>query len=161
MVASAGPARADHFDLPGAVVLAVTRDSGYNEHVRTDRTDRMSVQEARRSHEVLLTMARKLRAAAQDRDGRRFSRESHRFLDELATHLAGEAHDLSGLPDASRLELAEGQHRLMELAQVLALGDPDISLDPSAEELLALLQWQRERERRAHVLGPLGDRLAA
>lgn len=98
-------------------------------------------------------MARKLHAAVQDRDGPRFSRESHRFLDALSDHLAGEAHDLSGVPDANRAELAEGQHRLIELAQALVSGDPERgALDRRAERLLAMLHWQRDRERRAQTL---------
>ena len=107
-------------------------------------------------------MARKLHAAVEDRDGLRLQRESRRFLDELAAHLAGEAHDLSSVPEASRSELAEGQHRLIQLAERLASEDPEqASLEGPAEGLLAMMQWQRDRERRALAVLPRSNPSAA
>lgn len=105
-----------------------------------------------RDHEALLTMARRVRAAAQDRDWERFSAEARRFRAVLEAHIESEAHDLSRLPDPERHRLEVGQDELLGLAAGLVglPGElPGTSLSVPASRLVASLAYQREQERRA------------
>lgn len=103
-------------------------------------------------HEELLTLARKVRAAAEDGDEPRFREASERFHVELERHLHSEYHDLLALPDPERSELVAGQQELREMAEALAGANPacpGVSHAWPARLMVGQLQYQRSQERRA------------
>ena len=103
-------------------------------------------------HEALLTMARKVRAAAEDRDWARYHDEVARLERELQLHLASEAHDLTRLPEPERHRLEVGQEELLGLVEELAALEaevPGTSLAIPTSRFVAALAYQREQERRA------------
>ena len=126
-------------------------------HVDTRQLDHRTPQvetkaQTARDHEALLTMARKVRAAAEDRDWARYHDEVARLERELELHLASEAHDLTRVPEAERHRLEVGQAELRGLVDDLASLDaevPGTSLAISTGRFLAALAYQREQERRA------------
>ena len=74
-----------------------------------------------RSHEELLTLARKLRAAAADGDPDRVEAASLKLYDALLAHLDAEQPELRRLPPPELRVLARGQRRLLdELAELAA-----------------------------------------
>lgn len=76
---------------------------------------------ATRSHEELLTLARKLRAAAADGDPDRVEAASLKLYDALLAHLGTEQPELRRLPPPELRVLARGQRRLLdELAELAA-----------------------------------------
>ena len=99
-----------------------------------------------------MTMARKVRAAAEDRDWARYHDEVARLERELQLHLAGEAHDLTRVAEPERHQLEIGQEELLGLVGDLAALKaevPGTSLAIPTTRFLAALAYQREQERRA------------
>lgn len=105
-----------------------------------------------RDHEALLTMARRVRAAAEDREWARYHEEVARLERELQLHLASEAHDLTRVSQPERRQLEVGQEELLGMVGDLAALEaevPGTSLAIPTTRLLAALAYQREQERRA------------
>jgi hypothetical protein len=102
------------------------------------------------SHEDLLTLARKVNAAAQDRDPDRIRVAGLKLFEALVDHLAHEAAVLVRLPSAEANSLRRGQWRLVDtvadLAGSAALPDGQHT-QARAEELIALLELQARDER--------------
>lgn len=102
-------------------------------------------------HEALLTLARKLEAAASDEDRDRVEAAARRLLDALIDHTRAEQAAMAALsPEASR-EIARGQQRLIDDLLELAVDvhDEDLSrCDGLAQQLLAELTVQAHDERR-------------
>lgn len=107
------------------------------------------------SHEALLTLARKVRAAAADTDPERLRQAARRFSIALDRHLQSEASTLNRMaPKEARL-LKNGQKRICNLAAAV-LDDADRGCPvphrdcrSRAEELVALLSLQAEDEHHA------------
>ena len=102
-------------------------------------------------HEALLTLARKLEAAASDQDRDRVETAARRLLDALIDHIRAEQAAMAVLsPEASR-EIATGQHRLIDDLLELAVDVHDEDLwrcDGLSQQLIAELTVQAEDERR-------------
>lgn len=107
------------------------------------------------SHEALLTLARKVRAAAADTDPERLSQAARRFSIALDRHLQAEAGPLNRMAPAEARLLKKGQERICGLAAALieeaGRGCPVPHRDcrSRAEELVALLSLQSEDEHHA------------
>lgn len=106
-------------------------------------------------HEALLTLARKVRAAAADTDPERLQRSARRFSFALDRHLRAEAAPLSRAVPAAARRLIEGQERISDLAAALvefAEGSGPVPRRDStalAEELVAFLSLQARDEHHA------------
>jgi hypothetical protein len=106
-------------------------------------------------HEALLTLARKVRAAAADTDPQRLEEAAQRFSTALDRHLKAEAAAMSGVVPAEARLLRKGQKRICKLAAALLhdaahecpVSHPDCR--SRAEELVALLSLQARDEHRA------------
>lgn len=111
-------------------------------------------QTAVHTHDELLTLARKLHAAATDGARDRVEAASLKLYDALVAHLGAEQPDLRRLPPPELRLLARGQRRLVdELAELAArahMGGP-CHCTTGAEELLARLSLQAADERLALV----------
>ena len=105
-----------------------------------------------RSHEELLTLARKLRAAAADGDPDRVEAASLKLYDALLEHLGAEQPELRRLPPPELRVLTRGQRRLLvELAELAArahMSGP-CSCASHAADVLARLSLQATDERLA------------
>lgn len=113
-------------------------------------------QTAAHTHEELLTLARKLHAAATDRDPDRVEAASLELYDALVAHLGAEQADLHRLPPPELRLLARGQHRLLdELAELAArahMGAPCRCATGTADVVARLsLQATDERLALAHT----------
>jgi hypothetical protein len=105
-------------------------------------------------HAELLTLARKVHAAALDRDPRRLERAARRFAAALAEHLQEEAVSLNHLSPPQARMVDRGQKRIQVRVQALiedasthcTSGGGRCSIN--AEELLALVVLQARDERR-------------
>lgn len=103
-------------------------------------------------HEQLLTLARKVQAAAHDADSERLEVARLRLVEALTAHLEEERDALARLPEPRREELARGQRQLMDLLQRLAQsapGEPHPECSHVADELLICLGLQAGDERRS------------
>lgn len=104
-------------------------------------------------HEALLTLVRKIQAAADDGDAQRLEQAAELFLDALTTHVGDEAGAMSKLFPAEERILRRGQVRLLALTTELIREAADgCSESPErcvnrAEEVLALLTLQARDER--------------
>ncbi len=103
-------------------------------------------------HEALLTLARKVRAAADDTDAHRLEEAARLFALALERHLRAEAVPLSQMVPAQARILRRGQHRIGALAAALvadATGGcsaPHRECRSRADELVALLSLQARDE---------------
>jgi hypothetical protein len=104
-------------------------------------------------HEALLTVARKIPAAAEDGDVLRLEQAAELFLDALTTHVGDEAGAMIKLLPAEARILRRGQVRLLSLATEL-IRDAAAGCSESprrcvnrTEEVLALLTLQARDER--------------
>ena len=104
-------------------------------------------------HEGLLTLARKVQAAAEDGDIRRLEQAASYLLDELTIHVLDERTALVALTPNKERMLARGQARLVSDAAALAegisaccAGQTEQCVD-RAEELVARLYLQARDER--------------
>ncbi len=104
-------------------------------------------------HEALLTLARKVDAAASDNDADRLRGAAKHLLGALRTHVRAEANDMNQLPTASARSLRHGQQRLLDLVvEIVAEADDRCSLPTGrcrlrTQELLAYLTLQARDER--------------
>jgi hypothetical protein len=104
-------------------------------------------------HEALLTLARKVDAAASDNDAERLRRAAEHLLGALTTHVRAEASDINHLPTTRARSLRHGQQRLLDLAaEIVGEADDGCSLPAGrcrlrTEELLAYLTLQARDER--------------
>lgn len=105
-------------------------------------------------HEALLTLARKVYAAAGDGDPKRLEQAAGLFLDALSTHVGDEAVAMTQLSPGDARILRRGHGRLLTIAAELTangangcLGVPQRCAS-RAEELLALLVLQARDEQR-------------
>lgn len=104
------------------------------------------------AHEALLTLARKLEAAAADGERDRVETAARRLLDALIEHLGAEQAGMVRLPPDRGYVLARGQERLVDLLVELAAGahTQDLSrCDGLAQQLIAQLSLQADDERRS------------
>ncbi|MGH9066110.1 MAG: hemerythrin domain-containing protein [Acidimicrobiales bacterium] len=108
-------------------------------------------------HEALLTLARKVRAAASDADPSRMEQAAKHFTDALDRHLRAETSSLDRIAPAEARILKKGQDRICALASGL-VSDAGRHCPPTgrdcesrAQELVALLSLQARDER--HVWG--------
>jgi hypothetical protein len=105
------------------------------------------------SHEALLTLARKVRAAASDGDLERLQHAVQHLLGALDDHLSGESGALGDLPADQARILGRGQATLLTAAKTLASASTDgcpvsrARCADRAEELVALLSLQARDER--------------
>jgi hypothetical protein len=72
------------------------------------------------THDELLTLARKVQAAAHDNDAHRLAYARVRLAGALTTHLEAEHEALERVPEPQRELLARGRHRLVHLLSELA-----------------------------------------
>lgn len=106
-------------------------------------------------HEALLTLARKVRAAASDADPDRMERAAKHFTDALDRHLQSEILALGRATPAEAQMLKQGQDRIYALASRLVSDAssgcyrPGRDCKSRAEELVALLSLQARDERDA------------
>jgi len=103
------------------------------------------------THEELLTLARKVQAAARDHDVHRLARARLRLAGALTTHLEGEHETLARVPQPQRDVLARGQQRLMDLLSELATPirtEPRRDHAHIADDLLHTLGLQAADEHR-------------
>lgn len=104
------------------------------------------------SHEALLTLACKVRAAADDGDPERLEQTTRRFSAALAGHLRYESAALGRMAPAEARLLKKGQGRICSLAADLlddaTRGCPVAHRDcrSRADELVALLRLQARDE---------------
>jgi hypothetical protein len=101
-------------------------------------------------HEALLTLARKLEAAASDGDRDRVAHAARRLLDALVDHIRAEQPEMVELSARERAELVRGQQRLVDhLGELVVDARHD---DPRggalASQLVAELTVQADDERR-------------
>jgi hypothetical protein len=104
------------------------------------------------THEQLLTLARKVQAAAHDNDPERLESSRLRLFEALTAHLDAEHDALSRLPEPQRDVVARGQRRLVDLLGTLAQpaqGQPLRTWSRVADELLDSLGLQAGDERRS------------
>lgn len=105
-------------------------------------------------HEALLTLARKVRAAAADTDPERLSQAARRFSIALDRHLQAEAAPLSRMAPAEAHLLRKGQERICKLTTALldeadrGCPVPHRDCRSRAEDLVALLSLQAGNEHR-------------
>ncbi len=103
-------------------------------------------------HEALLTLARKVHAAADDDDPQRLEQAALHLFDALATHVRDEDVTMGALSPALVRILGRGQERLLSLAAELAAEAAAGCTSTSelcrtrTEELLALLVLQARDE---------------
>ncbi|MGH9057381.1 MAG: hypothetical protein ACRDYY_16215 [Acidimicrobiales bacterium] len=108
-------------------------------------------------HEALLTLARKVRAAASDADPYRMEQAAKHFTDALDRHLRAETPALGRATPAEARTLKKGQDRIYALASELVSDAASgchwtgRDCDSRAQELLALLSLQARDER--HTCG--------
>lgn len=106
-------------------------------------------------HEALLTVARKIQAAADDGDVQRLEQAADLFVDALATHVDDEAGAMTKLSPAEARILRRGQVRLLAFAtELIREATHGCSESPRrcvnrTEEVLALLTLQAKDERLA------------
>ena len=103
------------------------------------------------THEQLLTLARKVQAAAHDGELVRLEFSRLRLVEELAAHFEAEHEALSRLPEPQGAVLAQGQRRLVDLLGRLARpakGQPLPHWSHAADELLDCLGRQAGDEHR-------------
>lgn len=106
-------------------------------------------------HEALLTLARKVRAAASDSDPERLEEAARRFSFALDRHLQAEVGSLRRMVPAEARILRRGQKRIRALAAELlhaaGTGCPVIDGDcrSLSDELVALLSLQVRDEHHA------------
>jgi len=104
-------------------------------------------------HEALLTLARKIHAAALDDDPQRLEQATLYLFDALASHLRDETVAMTTLSPAQARILERGQQRLLALAAELvdeaASGctQPPERCRRCTEEFLAFLALQARDER--------------
>lgn len=104
-------------------------------------------------HNGLLTLARKVHAAADDADPARLSEDLGAFVHALAHHLDREAPTLTRLPPPDARLVRRGQARVSAAARALlrdaegGCAGPGRRCAARAEELLALLTIQTLDER--------------
>ena len=107
-------------------------------------------------HEALLTLARKVYAAASDGDLDHVKTAAGEFASALFGHLQEEASTMHRLTPAEERILHRGQDRLWSAATELLRNADESCPHPAeycsgrAEELLALMMLQAHDERRAH-----------
>ena len=105
------------------------------------------------NHEALLTLARKVHAAALDDDPQHLEQAALHLYDALAAHVREEAVTMTALSPAQGRLVGRGQARLVavaaELASEAAAGctQPPEQCRNRTEELLALLVLQARDER--------------
>lgn len=132
--------------------------SGYSSHPSSPRSHWIARPAAPLGHEALLTLARKVRAAAADTDPERLELAARRFSVALDRHLRAEAGPLSKVVPAEARLLKKGQDRICALAADLlaeaSRGCPVPGRDcyARAGELVALLSLQARDEH--HALDP-------
>jgi hypothetical protein len=106
-------------------------------------------------HEALLTLARKLEAAAADGDRDRVEAAARRLLGALIDHIRAERAGMGVLdPDRAR-ELERGQQQIVDHLVPLAVdaGNADLSRsDGLAQRLIAELSLQADDERRSGLV---------
>lgn len=106
------------------------------------------------SHEDLMTLARKIAAAAHDHDPERIEGASLRLFEAFVAHVGAERSTLLDLPPGDARMLLRGQQRvieqLVELAISAELGG-ECQCEAVADDLVARLSLQSEDER--HRLG--------
>ena len=103
------------------------------------------------THEELLTLARKVQAAAHDNDSQRLASARVRLAGALTTHLEAEQEALARVPVPQRQALARGQDRLLDLLSELAKpirAEPRRTHSHIADDLLHALGLQAADERR-------------
>ncbi len=104
------------------------------------------------THEHLLTLANKVKAAAEDGDVDRLSAAAWGLYDALIQHLDGETVALMHTPPASSRQLRRGQRRIVDTAEAILrhteLSGQDCGCRSLAELLEAELTLQAEDERR-------------
>lgn len=102
------------------------------------------------THEDLLTLARKVEAAAQDGDRDRLQTADLRLFEALVDHLGREMAALVQLPPAQARILRQGQQRIVDtvvdLAARAALSG-DCDCESVAQDLMAELELQAHDER--------------
>ena len=104
-------------------------------------------------HEALLTLARKVHAAALDNDPQRLQQAALHLIETLAVHVRDETPALLGLAPPQARILGRGQQRLLSEAKDLAseaaggCTQPPERCRNRTEELLALLVLQARDER--------------
>lgn len=107
--------------------------------------------EASLNHEQLLTLARKVQAAARDRDTDRLSRANFRLFAALVDHLGGEAAALVHLPPGEARLLRRGQERVVDAVVDVALSSQTSGRScrcaELADALVAQLSLQTDDER--------------
>ena len=110
-------------------------------------------------HEELLTLARKVEAAARDGDRSHLETAAGRFLDALMDHVQVERLALAKLPSEDGYLLVQRQQQLVDLAVELttAVQAPEpCRCESLAPRLVAMLSAQANDERRS--LGRLPSR---
>lgn len=106
-------------------------------------------------HEALLTLARKVNAAAADTDPYRLREAARRFTIALDRHLQAEAAPMNRMVPAEARLLRKGQERICDLAAaLLEEAGRDCPASPRdcrsrAEELVAFLTLQARDEHHA------------
>lgn len=103
------------------------------------------------THEELLTLARKVQAAAHDDDSHRLTHARVHLAGALTTHLEAEHEALARVPEPHREALARGRHRLMHLLTELATPirtEPRRDHSHIADDLLHALENQAADEHR-------------
>ncbi len=102
-------------------------------------------------HDALLTLARKIEAAAPDGDRVRLEHAARRLLDELVHHVTAERGALLHVPPAEHRLLARGQQRIVDLivdlARATTTPEP-CACDDVADLVYSLLTLQADDERR-------------
>jgi hypothetical protein len=104
-------------------------------------------------HEALLTLARKVHAAALDGDIEHLERTAAYLREALVDHLKGERRFLLRVPPGTARDLARGQARLLSdvsallNAAVTGCGDERDRCAARAEEVIARLYLQARDER--------------
>jgi len=102
-------------------------------------------------HEVLLTLARKLEAAASDGERDRAEAAAGRLLDALVDHIRAEQPEMAHLSAGERGEVARDQQRLVDhlVESSVDIRNEDLARgDERARQLLAELTVQADDERR-------------
>lgn len=111
------------------------------------------------THEHLLTLVNKLRAAAEDKDRGRLQSAAQSFYEGLVEHLGEEAFALRQSPPAEGRLLRRGQQRILDTAVALVRDTELVGMNCScqrlAERLVAELSLQAQDERRC--LAPTGS----